>query len=370
MNKDRLKVLLISPLPPPAGGIASWTVNILDYYNKGEHSIDLLHFNTGGGARRNTDLRLLSRFYYGARGLFKYLNKIKDIINRKNIDLIHITSSASFGLIRDILLLNKIKRTGVKSCIHFRFGRIPTLAKLNNWEWKLLKKTCRSATKVIVIDMKSYNTLREEGFENILYLPNPLSEKIRLIVENNIVERKNNEILFVGHITKNKGVYELVEACAKITKKIKLKLIGDYEEATYKELKRISLNKGDSNWIKFTGNKEVEYILSSMQKCTIFALPSYTEGFPNVILESMAAAAPIIATDVGAISDMLNIGGDRFCGKSIIPQSVGELFSAIDELLDDKENSLLMGERAKERVLSEYSMEIVFKNLIKIWRNI
>jgi glycosyltransferase involved in cell wall biosynthesis len=49
----------------------------------------------------------------------------------------------------------------------------------------------------------------------------------------------------------------------------------------------------------------------------IFVLPTYTEGFPNVILECMASGCPIITTPVGAIPDMLQFGSTQACGACV-----------------------------------------------------
>lgn len=67
----------------------------------------------------------------------------------------HITSSASLSLPKDIRLLKKARRKVIRTVIQFRFGRIPELSKNMNWEWKLLVKVIRLADVTIVIDQQS-----------------------------------------------------------------------------------------------------------------------------------------------------------------------------------------------------------------------
>lgn len=363
-----MKVLLVSPLPPPMGGIASWTIHVLAYFKRNDENIDLIHYNTGGGKRRITDLTFLKRIYFGLFGLYRIISDIEKTAADNNVNIIHITSSASLGLFRDFVTLLKLSNLQAKTCIHFRFGRIPQLSIKKNWEWKLLKTVCKMADKVIVIDIQSYKTLQSEGLKNVFYLPNPLSEEIETKVKNSpVVHRGKGSVLFVGHIIPAKGVYELVTACSQLTEVTNLTLIGPYEKSVHQDLMMISEKKGCDGWIGFTGNKDQSYIIDKMKECSVFVLPSYTEGFPNVILESMASAAPVIATNVGAIPEMLDEKNTQPAGICVNSMDVDVLRDEIKEVLNNPLKSNRMGELAQKRVFEEYSMKIVVEKLINIW---
>lgn len=79
-----------------------------------------------------------------------------------------------------------------------------------------------------------------------------------------------------------------------------------------------------------------------MLKCTVFVLPTYTEGFPNVVLESMACGCPIVATSVGAIPEMLDGGA----GIVIEPRNVEQLRDAVAWVLENPERAAEMGAQA------------------------
>ena len=139
------------------------------------------------------------------------------------------------------------------------------------------------------------------GFTNVYKVPNPLSQELESEIRSMApaVKRLPRRILFVGHVLPSKGVYELVNACSGIND-IELRVVGRVEDKVKDELQSLaSVSAG--KWLNILGEKSQEEVLHEMLSCEIFVLPSYTEGFPNVIIEAMACGAPIIATGVGAI---------------------------------------------------------------------
>ena len=99
-------------------------------------------------------------------------------------------------------------------------------------------------------------------------------------------------------------------------------------------------------------------------------LPSHTEGFPNVVLEAMAVGRPIIATDVGAIAEMLAVGTSEACGCCIPSRDVPALQSAIGRILADPETWEEAGRRARDRARRMYSCDVVVPVLISVLREV
>lgn len=366
MNEDRCKVLICSPMNIQ-GGITQWTKHIKEYYIIHKNNIvEIDFFAMDRSGYVSDELSFIKRAIWGLRDYIclskKLLQKIKND-NRYNV--IHIASSASISLIKDIYILKKLRHFGGKTIIHFHFGRIPQLYKSQNWEWMLIRKVIALASSVIVIDRSSYEALLDAGFTNVVLIPNPLSPNVERLVKNNsTVERLENRILFAGHVIKTKGVFELIEACKDIPD-IELKLIGKVLPEVEAELrKRWRYGKGN---LVITNNIPFEDVVKEMMSCSLFVLPTYTEGFPNVILESMACGCPIITTPVGAIPEMLDIGGKKECGICVETQTVASLKMAIEKLLKDTELAYKLGNNAKNRVTSEYSMEKVWKQMCMIW---
>lgn len=180
------------------------------------------------------------------------------------------------------------------------------------------------------------------------------------------LSRQDNTVLFVGHIIKTKGVYELIEACGNLPN-VRLRILGMGHDSVVQELKTLAHKYKEEDWITFTGNLPAEDVIREMCQCAVFALPTYTEGFPNVILESMVCGCPIVTTNVGAIPEMLDIKNGKNNGICISPKKINELKNAILHMLNNPEYAKACGENARKRVKEMYSMPIIWERMCKIW---
>ena len=230
-----------------------------------------------------------------------------------------------------------------------------------------MKKVLKLADKVIVLDKMSYDTLAAAGYKNIDKLPNPLSPRVSKIIEDNkSVAQVPRKILFVGHLYRTKGIFELVEACCEIPC-ISVTIVGQYEEIIKNELIKIADKKSSSNRISFTGNIKMEQVIMEMKSCDLFVLPTYTEGFPNVIIESMACGCAIVTTPVGAIPEMLEEENGKQYGILVAPQNTQALKDGIEAMLNDELLKTECRKNVVQRVNERYNIDAVWHQIIAIW---
>ena len=104
-----------------------------------------------------------------------------------------------------------------------------------------------------------------------------------------------------------------------------------------------------------------------MCECDVFVLPTYTEGFPNVILESMACGCAIVTTPVGAIPEMLGEEDGKSYGLMVEPRNVEQLRAAIEKMLSDEEFKAACRENAQQRVNERYNMSSVWQQMVGVW---
>jgi glycosyltransferase involved in cell wall biosynthesis len=311
------------------------------------------------------------RVLTGIMNSFSTYFRVLKIIRKNKPAVIHLASSSSLALLKDWLIVITANKLKIPVVIHWHFGRIPALKIKKNWEWRLLNGLIHRCSISIVIDQTSYDALKNEMPEKIVYVPNPLGMKIEQKARNLIDKpflRLPGRLIFVGHIIREKGVFELIEACLPIDEIKELILIGPCEESIKKELEKIAQRRNDNRWLIFTGEVEIDQVIELMQNAPILSLPSYTEGFPMVILEAMAMGCAIVSTNVGAIPEMLAINSKTPCGICVQPQNVAKLRDAISYLINHPNELEAFGRLAANRVLETYTIEKVYKQYREVWK--
>jgi glycosyltransferase involved in cell wall biosynthesis len=160
-------------------------------------------------------------------------------------------------------------------------------------------------------------------------------------------------LMTAGRLHRQKGYDLLLEALSVVQKSfsgVKLLILGEGEEE--KSLKKLAHSLEISEKVLFLGlRSDVDRLL---QCCEMFVLTSRWEGFPNVLLEAMAAGKPVVATAVGGVRELVV---DKVTGILVPPQDETALADAIMLLLSDKERALAMGAAGRERVLQRFGMD-------------
>lgn len=314
---------------------------------------------------------VFQRIIKGCRDQMRPLCQAISLMNSEKPDVLHLCTSAGLGLIRDFVLTWAAKQRGIRSVVHLHFGRIPSLAQQRNLEWKVLYKILKMCDVAVVMNRPSEKALIDAGFKNVSYLPNPLGISALDVINkaDGKYKRVSRRLLYCGHVLKTKGVVELVEGCCHIPN-IELRIVGKCMPDIKEEL--ISLAKKqvkNISWLKFVGELTHEEVIREFYEADLFVFPSYSEGFPNVILEAMACGCPVVSSAVGAIPEMLDINGDS-CGLCFNPYSASEVKIAIDSMITNVSQKNLFAQKAKLRVNEMYSMPKVWQQLMAVWMGI
>ncbi len=345
-----------------SGGIARCSSYIIGHFGKHPaHEVETFPMNTkylGEGAN------ILRRLIQGVKSYGGIVSRFNRHLHSHKYDVVHICSSGSLGLIRDYLLLSVCNRHGVKGVLHLHYGRIPQIKACNNWEWKLLNATIAKSYRTIVMTSECHTSLEELG-DKIVNIPNPLAPEIENLARNEGNKFDINSMIFVGHILPTKGINELLSA-VEVLPEATLTVIGQDTVGIIALHRKQHPDLYSSGKIKYLGERSIEDVIHYM-KTGVFVFPSYTEGFPNVILESMACGVPIIASNVGAIPEMLNIGTAEECGICIPARDKEQLCEAINSVMSDTNMAALMGKKARLRVHKEYNIESVANKILAAW---
>lgn len=335
------KVCFVAPLPPPYGGIANWTAMMQRYLDKEcSEQIEYTVIDISPHKRVTEGRTVFERVFGGGIGMLKAVKKVKKHINQKRPDCVHITTSGSLSLIRDYMILKTVKRKGIRSIYHIRFGRIPEYLVINDWKSKLFRRCADLSDCIIAIDEVTYQSLSNTIWcKKVRLIGNP----VYLDELPSLPMHRNRTISFVGWVIKEKGIEDLLEAWQQIqlcrrmneatkmnSEKWKLQIIGPYRNEYLEYL--MSVYQCDN--VAFLGEQSHEKTMELVNSGIAFVLPSYSEGFPNAVVEAMGLRQQIVATAVGAIPEMLS---DE-CGMVVEPKNAEAIQQALIKIIDEKDD--------------------------------
>lgn len=367
-----MKILLCTPyLETPdvvSSGIGTWARNIMAYNQETDNSIDIVPVSFD----RHTHIEEYTvggfkRYYSGIKEVGRCVINAIRIINTEKPDIVHVCTSGSIAFIKDIILTRAAHRKGIKCVVHFHFGRVPSIIEEKGFEYRLLKRLLGIVDKVVVIDNKSFKALSDLGYKNIAYVPNPISDTFLQEVkrQESQIERRGRTAVFVGHVVPTKGVTELVEGCCKVSG-LSLRIVGKCTDEMKEKLCSQAKERENGSWLTVVGEIPHSEIIGEMLRADSFVFPSYTEAFPNVILEAMACGCAIASSNVGAIPEMLDYNGE-LTGICYNPQSAEEVTKAVNKLYQDDNYKTQLTKKAKEKLYNTYTIEKVWSQLAKVW---
>jgi glycosyltransferase involved in cell wall biosynthesis len=139
-------------------------------------------------------------------------------------------------------------------------------------------------------------------------------------------------LLFVGRLIREKGIYELLSATASILREClcHLVLVGDGPES--ERVRQRIEELGIAEHTTLAGYLTGGALMAAYRAATFFTLPSYSEGFPTVISEAMAAGLPVVTTGIRGAADHL---GEGVNALFVPPRDAEALARALRRLIQD-----------------------------------
>ncbi|MEZ4800756.1 MAG: glycosyltransferase family 4 protein [Flavobacteriales bacterium] len=213
-----------------------------------------------------------------------------------------------------------------------------------------VKWNLQNADTVFSYGGKISSIIKNQGVDEskIIEIPTGIaSDKIRSISESG--KHGVRRFVFLGRYERRKGIEELNEVIKQTVPRdsVSYLFIGAIPHS--KRLKRDD--------VEYTGElKDVTEIISRIDSCDVLISPSHSEGMPNVIMEAMARGLGVIATDVGAVSLMV----DTDNGWLVKPGDISALKKALTEAADMDFKSLNdKGVASLRKVESKYKWELI-----------
>lgn len=347
-----MKIALISPLPPPEGGIATWTKEAESFFLNNAIQYEIIDNAVVG--KRKEKITSTTKLKDEIIRTVSIVKKLKYTISFFKPDILHInTSCGRFGIYRDFLCMLIARKNHIPCVLHCHCNVADQLH--SSIAESAFKRMAKMSEKVFVLNQSTSECVERKTSISPILIPNfiEIDEKK---TGYRVIRESMQEVLFVGHVQKTKGCFEIVEVAKKIPD-LHFTLVGPVET----EFGQLKLPENVST----VGKKKHDEVKKYMENADVFILPSYTEGFSNALLEAMYSGLPVIASDVGANRDMIeNKGG------IITPAKNVEMIAEALDSIRKRETRQKMSNWNINKVKISYSKEKVMGRIVEIYTKI
>lgn len=349
---------MAGPMPPAVGGMVTVARDLCESSLGRDFRIDAFDTapRTAPGRSLVSAVRIRLRMW---RAWWKLLDRTPAIAH------VHTCSGLTYFL--DIALIAMARLRSVPVVLHVHGGRFDAfLDGLDPVRRYAARVGARLSSCVVVLS---------EGWRDRLM---PRLPGARLVVVENGVPIDTTApactdaamplILFLGAISRAKGVEDLVRAFAGTSGSASLALVGpEAEPGIAAEMRSLAVELGVGGRLLIPGPVAGSVKTAWLRKASLFVLPSYAEGLPVSLLEAMAAGLAVVATRVGAIPTVLD---DDRTGILIDAGDVEGLRRAIERILTSPALRFELGQQARAECIARFSIDRSAEALRGIYRDL
>lgn len=361
MNK-KIKVLqLLDSLN--VGGAEVLAVNIFNLLLKEENIESYLCATRNEGELKNGINNKKNYFFLKKKSTLdvKSIINLYKYIKINNINIIHAHTTSYFI----ISLIKLITFSKFKIIWHNHTG---SYVFLKGYKLFILKILSNKINVIINVNKELISWSEKELYSKNIYLPNfPLFNNSKELTKLKGEEKKR--IVIVGGIRKVKNHLSLLKAFNLVIKEHSdwsLHIVGkryndNCQKIIYEYVKENNLNEHVFFYDLCTDIKNI------LSQANIGVLSSDSEGLPIALLEYGLAKLPVIVTDVGECSQVVE---NNFSGLIVPPKNHKYLFHAISELINSEEKRFLFAKNLNKEIENNYSKESFISRTVKIYKEL
>ncbi|MEM1551461.1 MAG: glycosyltransferase family 4 protein [Candidatus Bathyarchaeia archaeon] len=178
---------------------------------------------------------------------------------------------------------------------------------------------------------------------------------------------EENIVLFVGRLVYEKGIHVLINAVPKVLEKVNAKFVIVGNGYMQQSLSEYIRSMGLAHKVMFTGFVD-DRTLRNLQKCAdVSVVPSLFEPFGIVALEAMAAKSPVVVSDTGGLSEIVE---HEVTGVKVYPNNPDSLAWGITRVLLDENLANRLRENAYQKVVENYNWKKISQQTRKVYESV
>lgn len=365
------RVLLAGHLPPPMSGIGSYYQTLLN--SSLPRRVNLRFIDTSLRRRPGSETGKwsFSNIFSAVGDCFRFTREV--IVYRPEV--CHIATSVGLSFFKHSVCVAIARIFGSKVLLHphcsfYFFYERPGKA----WQW-FVRKVVALCHGVVALSHEWNKLQQVVPACQIYYLPNAINLSGYMDIGQEKIAAKTDKpcvhILYLGHIGKDKGSFDLIEAAKKILKQkqnVFFELAG--MEQVKGDIEQLNAQIADADFKQYihiyshvVGAEKMKLFRSA----DIFVYPSYHEGMPMAVIEAMACGLPIVASNVGGLPDLVYPGLN---GLLVPAGDPAQLASAIQSLVADPETKYCMQMGSFRMAQENFDVERLVLRLVETYRTV
>lgn len=352
------------------GGIGQYILSLCGAIR--HKGVDCIVASSGGDLEKELEksaiehkyIDIKTKFEFGPK-VFKAISSLVNIIRKEKIDIVHAHTRVS-----QVVSFIASRETGIHyvSTCHGFFKPRLSRRLFDTWGERIV------AISAPVKAHLERDFAVDPGRIELIHNGVDISRFSKTYSEDEVAKIKKSAgfkegpvIGTMGRLSPVKGQVFLIEAMKYVVSEInsaQCMIMGSGSEET--ALRDLAKSLGFEDRIKFTG-PVYEDVPSYLACMDIFVLPSIKEGLGLALVEAMAAARPCVASDIGGITDIIKNGVNGILAPVANSRAIG---NAVSMLLNDKVLCSSLGQKGKEFVKENFSIDLMAEKMNKLYRGV
>ncbi len=365
-----VRILMVSPLPPPPGGMETWTQILCDRGLPPPFAFELVDtkaFRERPQARARLNLG-------EARRNLRILARIRRALASGRFSLMHLNCALTpTGAPRNLASALLARRAGAPYVAHLH-GTF-SIPRGGGAAARFYRRAYRAifsgAAAILALGKPSYEAVLELG---------DFAGKTRSLMPNFVdfrripggaarPERRGRvKVCYSGALIAEKGVHTIVEVAERLPG-VEFLLMGDGPAASRARLEDGVRARGLEDSVRVRGPVDNRDVVRALAECDAFLFPSAMkyEGFPYSVAEAMAVGLPVAASSAGALPEMIDAPEGGFLAA---PGDAAAYACVLARWRDDGALRRRMGRHNRAKALREYDYDVVVPQLCELYARV